>query len=205
MRHQFRGDTPTDGLPALSIASSTCIHGLAEIRPIAPRIAKEPMRIVFGKTRTVLVTSCNAYKVARIHPLNFIIRAVLFVVSRKQRKKFVTRVEGRFVEEVVTELKNAFSSGISANRTEYSYYGDSRDPRVVPTTKMLLGGLVVVQNAASPVSPNEFVNPFQRGKNLIGYFEVTCPRQFGWMDGKLLLLDYGQLSTCQFLQELREN
>jgi len=25
------------------------------------------------------------------------------------------------------------------------------------------------------------------------------------MDGKLLLLDYGQLSTCQFLQELREN
>ena len=86
MRHQFRGDTPTDGLPALSIASSTCIHGLAEIRPIAPRIAKEPMRIVFGNRVLYWSLPVTLTRLTRIHPLNFIIRAVLSSFHESREK-----------------------------------------------------------------------------------------------------------------------
>ena len=156
------------------------------------------IKLFCGYTRLVVVTSCNAYKFALIPPFNLLVFTFVFFFARKKRQKFMARIRKEFSKE----LKRISSSGIGANRMEYEYYQSTRDPRVVPTKQIFLWGLMVIQEAVLPATSGLFVNPLQKGRELNGFAEVNKPEQFGLKGNTLLLLDYGQEETCEFLRIL---
>lgn len=159
------------------------------------------IRIGLGYTRIVIVTGNHAIKIARIHPENILRRLLSFPLLPPERKQEILRKHTRGGFHIA--LLRIFRLGITANRREYRYYRFRRDARVMPTYRMFLNGLVVLQERGDRVTYEEFrrEHPFPYHANN-KKIDLGHPGQFSKCrkTGKVLISDYGNKGTLMLLQ-----
>jgi len=153
------------------------------------------MKISSGKTRFVIVARGRAYKYGKTRLIRSALRVPFLVLSKRLRLRFLERYGKTYFRAMMSSI----FAGLIANRIEYSYWQRSRDKRVVPTTKMLFCGFVIIQEEATPVTEIdlEVAKPF-------GTFEIPDAgkaHQFGRHSGTIKLVDYGETPTCRILEK----
>ena len=161
------------------------------------------MRIRYGNTRFVLLWGDTAYKIARVRPLRTLARIIIELPQPRRRGRFVAK----YGPGLVHALQHDLLVGIFANRREFDYWQQHRDPRVMPTTRSYWGGLVVTQprglpltSTACSVCGTESFLPEE-----LRALEIVKARQFCLDPAtlNLLLIDYGKESTVLALEATR--
>lgn len=157
------------------------------------------MRLTYGKTRIVFLCGGHAYKFGKIRPLRFACRLILMLFSEHRRMHFYEKYGRKFWAAAWNDV----FAGPIANRNEYLYYKDSHDERVMPTTKCLLHGWLVIQERGVPVGEHELASD-SRVHQLVGSCETRCARQFARSrtDARIRLIDYGRTETTDFLKSV---
>jgi hypothetical protein len=160
------------------------------------------VRFSYGSTRFVLLTEHAAYKLARIRVLIFLGR-LLFVLpfSRQGREHFLLKYGPGWIRALATDL----FAGIFANYREFKYWEECRDERVIPTLKLLLGGLIVVQPRGLPL-PVSLRS--ESGKSAIVPWDLMhvemrkdCQFAIDPETGRVVLIDYGNATIVKRLRE----
>jgi hypothetical protein len=161
----------------------------------------------YGSTRFIFLIGDRAIKVVRIRPLHAaaVILHVLF--SRKRRNRFVRKHAASSYGSAWRE----FWDGFYVNRNEYWYYQRSKDPRVMPTERQLLGGWIIIQRRGEPVEEADLaelqdwtLSFYLEAEELEGeeeWPEMGKPWQFCRHpdDGHIVLVDYGRAATLAAL------
>ena len=158
------------------------------------------MRIKLGTNRFVILTMTKAIRIARIRPVRFILRMITFpFTSKSNHEQYYRKYGTSFLASIIRYI----FFGIYANRFEYKYSNDyPTDDRIVHTEKLYAWGMIAIQTRGEEVSPETFkeLNPFK--KYITNRFqEVHGYWNFCMINGKLLLVDYGNFETCSFLKE----
>ena len=156
------------------------------------------MEIKTGTTRVVLLANKKAIKFARVRIVRFILRLVFSPFMSETKNKLFYEAYGKYPMFGIVKY---LSVGISANRKEYRYYKETKDPRVVPTLKMFLFGLIIVQERGLNISLLELLkdNPFNDTKFFSEKYE---PWQFCKINNRVCLADYGRDEVCVVLKSL---
>lgn len=159
------------------------------------------MRIVFrGKTRIVVLTGNKAIKISRVRVFRLLVRTITFpLMSKNNHRRFYARYGTPFWRGAL----KYFVAGVYANWNEFEYYQTTSDPRVIPTRKSYLGGWIVIQDRGTSVSKDELAkqNPFKGLSVDSNFLEKDQPWQFCYLNGKILLADYGRKETREALQQ----
>lgn len=140
-----------------------------------------------GYCRLVILIGDKAFKIAKIKPVWFAARIVLFPFAWFLYKG--TWKEAFFY---------AFLLNMNCNREEYRYYNETEDPYVVPTTRCYVFGLIAIQERGESVSADEIAR-----EGLDGSIKVDKPHQYVRLkDGSIRLADYGSHNeTIRHLHE----
>ncbi len=152
------------------------------------------MKIKQGATRIVILIGNMAIKIGKVRILRFTLRMISFPFSKYQRNRFYQKYGDAFWKAARQDIL----FGVLANRNEYRYYQETRDKRVVPTLKLFLGGLVVIQEKGKEVDTCFLSNiPFIQ----LHPAEMGSTNQFCVLHDSILLADYGHSETCRILRE----
>ncbi len=155
------------------------------------------MEIQYGSTRFVLLIGDKAYKFGRVRFLRVLGWIFMISISRKHKDQFLSRY-GNFV---ATSILSYLLTGLNSNRIEYEYsQSHTEDCRIIPTTRTLFNGWIVVQERGSPISMDELrtENPFDPNTSS-RLVELKKVEQFCRYKRKIVLVDYGNRSTCEVL------
>ena len=157
------------------------------------------MKIILrGGTRIVVLLGNKAYKIARFRPIRLLCRMLLFPFQTKRKQtKFYQRYG-----ELPTSLWNYIVVGFTINRTEFEYWNRTHDSRVMPVVDRFVGYFIIVQMRGKEVLADEFrMNDLFGSLPLAAYHELQCDKlhQFVKLDGKILLIDYGDKYTVKAL------
>jgi len=157
------------------------------------------MRIRLGTTRIVLLIGDQAIKIGRLRPLRLLLRLLILPFSRERRRHFLAKYGPGITRAVMQDL----CAGLYANRNEYDYSATHRDPRVIPTTKRLWGGWIVIQLRGTPIMVHELPEaPVLRKRIGTQPCEMDKATQFcRHPDGRVVLADYGRITTVTALSE----
>jgi hypothetical protein len=134
----------------------------------------------------------------RIRPLHAAVVMLHVLLSRKRRQRFVKRHSS---SQYLTAWRE-FWDGLYANRNEYWYYQNSRDPRVMATERQLLGGWIIIQRRGKPIAPDELATmqylPIEDQEDRLesGKHWQFCRHPD---DGRIVLVDYGRQATLTTL------
>tara|TARA_B100000508_G_scaffold113034_1_gene91526 strand:- start:93 stop:563 length:471 start_codon:yes stop_codon:yes gene_type:complete len=142
------------------------------------------LRIKLGCTRLVVLSDGYAYKIARIRPLKVLLKLLAISVLTRQ----CWDLQNRYHHDVLIALWRYLFAGWYANQAELQHWQCTRDERCVPVVGSFLGGLVIVQARADPVTMYEVQN------SSVGFCltktELAKPHQYGWFEGKVRIVDY---------------
>lgn len=157
------------------------------------------MDIAWGQTRFVILLGDCAIKVGRIRPFRFLFRIPLILVSDSRRNHFFKKYGTSFVLAMMRDI----FAGIIANRKEYAYSRCHDDARVMPTRKQYLGGLIIIQDRGTRISPGELLQEHPLRDSLFWHkAKALESHQFCRnFDNRVVLVDYGNEETVQFLLE----
>ena len=160
------------------------------------------MRMTYGQTRFVILVGDKAIKIGRVKLLNLLIRWIFILpFSKKRRDHYFTK----YGKTIVEAIRNEWLQGLYANRREYSYYSRSKDPLVIPTTKIILTGWIIIQDRGNPITNQDlahFPEPFRQESITDG--EMRSPSQYATTKkGKIVLVDYGRIQTIRTLESLQ--
>ncbi len=155
------------------------------------------MKIRKGKkgTRIVFLLSIFAFKVVRPRIIGFIIRMLLLpFVSEKNRNMFYNTYGRNFFRAFVKY--SLF--GLYANLHEYHYSKKYNDPYIMPVIKKYLFGWILVQKRGIEDVKKDFICPFSKFKITLSPETIGCC-QYSKLNGKIFLIDYGDISTIKDL------
>ncbi len=158
------------------------------------------MKFYIGSTRFVLASGGKAYKVARFRPIRYIFRLFALALSKKARLHFQSKYGRSFIRASCNDI----FAGIVSNRREYSHYASSKDRRVIPTLRLVLHGLAVVQVEGGADVTQEEIGRFcldRFGRLLPKEFEVTPMNCRHTESGEVVLVDYGKRETLELLEQ----
>lgn len=157
------------------------------------------MHCRLGHTRFVLLWQDKAIKVGRIRPLRMLSRLLLLPLSKRYRDRFFKKYGRPLLQALVRDL----CAGRYANQNEYAYWQSSRNPHVMPTTNSYLFGWVIIQNRGEPVTTEDVHNLILRPLEAPSSCEMSTSTQFARdKNGRVLLVDYGNMKTITYLQEV---
>jgi len=149
-------------------------------------------------TRFVILHGDYAYKIGKVRPIRHFFRILSFILNPKRYKKFLQMYGQNYFEA----FKNDFLAGLYSNKREFYYYKQTLDSRVIPTIKIYFCGWIVIQKRGLEITWSEFEN----GRpNIPSFFdnqhcETSEPKQFCKLScGKIVLVDYGRISTVKSL------
>ena len=148
----------------------------------------------YGSTRFVFLLGKRAFKFARISLIRLVLRIFLFPF-----------LGYRWKAPMGQALYSYLFGSIACNRNEYGYYQMTHDPRVMPTRQIFFAGWLVVQDRGVSVSEREMLREYPFDKELLLRSEVDAntAKQFArHPDGRVLLVDYGTLTTCCVLESM---
>lgn len=156
------------------------------------------MRIRIGTTRLVFLVGDSAIKIGRMRPLRLLLRMLCLPCSRQRRQHFLAKYGPGFARAALNDL----CAGLYANRNEYAYYTARKDPRVMPTTRQLLNGWVIIQLRGMPISARDLAEKPLIRQRTAEKCEVDDAMQFcRHPDGRVVLADYGRRTTIEALSE----
>lgn len=149
-----------------------------------------------GCTRIVILTEKCAIKIARFPFVHLVQKGMAFIFSPGKRS-VLNEKHGNMP---ITAFKNRVFAGVKANRNEYRYSASHDDPRVMPVVKQLFGGLVIIQQKGTPVSPREID---KEGLAIAGQdHELERADQFcrNPATRQVVIIDFGEESTIKLLE-----
>lgn len=144
------------------------------------------MRICAGYTRIVLLTEAHAYKIARIRPLKLVLK--LFAIICLPTHFYALHEKYDFRTSVA--LWKYLWAGWYANRAEVRLWRETRSQVYMPVLTQFLGGLIIVQPRARPVTFVDIQRSDLSRFLLSGDSELTAVHQYGHYAGSVRLLDY---------------
>jgi hypothetical protein len=157
------------------------------------------MKIKIGKTRIVFLVGNFAVKIAKPRLLRLIFRLLFFpFTSKKSRQNYYETYGANFFSSSGKYLL----LGFYANLNEFRYWKKYQDPYVIPVLGKYLLGWFIIQKRGIDVSNKNFVSPLKKfDQNLspetVGFW------QYCYFQGKILLVDYGNISTIKDLIKTR--
>ncbi len=159
------------------------------------------MRLILsGGTRIVILTKHSAIKIARFRILRLLGRLIVLPFqAQRKHAKFRERY-GSFPQC----LWNYISIGLVANRNEYEYWQQTRDWRVGEIFKQSLKCGIIWQAAGHPVTLEELrrEDPFSAvPERLRRDFRSNMEHQYAYIDGCVVLIDFGDAKTRRALEE----
>lgn len=156
------------------------------------------MRIRLGSTRLVLLTKDKAIKIGRLRLLRLCLRIPIILLSQRRRHHFLSKYGPGVLQAALHDL----FAGLYANRNEYAYYrAHEQDRRIMPTTRRLLDGWIILQLRGVPVSASELSEgPVLLNDTGTVDGEARSEKQFcRHPDGRIVLIDYGSDITTKAL------
>jgi hypothetical protein len=156
--------------------------------------------ILRGGTRIVILTKHRAYKIARIRPLRLFCRLLVLPFQAKRKHIGFAARYGPFP----VSLWNYVIIGLIANRNEFEYWQETRDPRVAPVIGKVLGGIVIWQTVGESVTLSEL-----RRNDPFASFPVDARKEFhddmvhqyAKVNGQVVLIDFGENHTRRTLKK----
>ncbi len=152
------------------------------------------MKIIKGGTRIVILRGAYAYKIAKVNPIKIALRIIFWpIVRRRMHKSFVRMI------------RDCIWNPIRSNRSEYAYWKETKDHRVVPTHRSFLFGMIIVQSAGRQVAIGDieacdFLTKIPISVRINN--DMQGPHQYvRCFDGVVRLADYGLERTQAVLRE----
>jgi hypothetical protein len=144
----------------------------------------------YGTTRFVFCVGGVAIKIARVKILHWVIRLTkrVFVTSSKSVVVVNSQLESA---QRFARLKHLFA-GVTANLQEIGMCVKYPHLPVAPTLVSFFG-FVNIQVRGMPIKEGELaICPFREVADIkSGGITLNQPENFGWVDGRILLLDCG--------------
>ena len=161
------------------------------------------MQIKKGSTRIVILLGNYAYKFTRIRLLHTAVWALYRLAFRDQRELF----RSKFGKNIFVGLCKHLFIGVQQNRTEYAYYRETRDCRVMPTHRILFGGILIIQTRGAAVNRKTLIQncPFEDTITGNPDLDLHQAKQYCLcQDGKVRAVDYGKRNTVVALRKTLE-
>lgn len=154
------------------------------------------MRLRCGHTRLVLLTNRYAIKIARIRPCRIVQR--FFELYRQKRVSEKLHSYSR--NRAVGAMRYVFA-GFICNLQERRLYEKYPALPLAPTWWTFVG-LINIQQRADPVTQEQWQHE-RFNNSTIASFADASAKNVGWLDGKLVIIDYGHQDApnCIAMQE----
>jgi hypothetical protein len=157
------------------------------------------MKIKTGRTRIVFLVDNFAIKIAKPRFIRLLFRMLSFYFVSQRSRDGYYKTYGR---PSFQSFKKYALCSFYANLNEYNYSKKFNDPDIMPVIKKYLFGWIIIQYKGEDVK-NNFVNPFGKIKDIELSPETTGLHQYCFLNGKYLIVDYGDDSTIQDLIKTR--
>lgn len=157
------------------------------------------MQIIKGGTRWVILTGNKSIKIGKVRPLRTFSKIISLAFSARRRNTFFEEYGGNFF----LAIWRFMIVDIWANRNEFFYHQKYKDERVIPTTHMLLFGIISIQERGKPVTERKLKEDHPLDSTVVDRknSDLTEARQYCiCKDGKIRVVDYGNIATCEALE-----
>jgi hypothetical protein len=157
------------------------------------------MKIKTGSTRIVFLVDNFAIKIAKPRFVRLLFRILSFYFVSKRSRDGYHKTYGKLS---FYSFKKYALYNFYANLNEYNYSKKANDPDVMPVIKKYLFGWIIIQRRGEDPK-KDFVNPFRKIKEIKLSSETIGSHQYCFLDGKWLIVDYGDDETIKDLIKTR--
>jgi hypothetical protein len=157
------------------------------------------MHIVKGTNRVVFIGKKYTIKVPRIAPRQVVREASLVTRSFFRCIKDLSVKESINVSFGIWKTTSQTTAGIRANFREWKY-SKKLGISVVPTRFSFLGLFNVMDTAWPWHMTQRYLRAHYPFEHISGH-TTDNPHNFGWHDGRVKLLDYGDIKIIRYLLE----
>lgn len=142
------------------------------------------MIVAYGSTRFVFSVGDVVIKIARIRPFRWVSRFFYWKGNGGVTQKLQTINQSRTLA-----ILYYFFNGVLANLEEYRFYNRYPNKQIAPTFFSFFG-LVNIQAKGTPIKRYDLPNcPFREFAGT--EIDLSNVQHFGWIEGRICLLDYG--------------
>lgn len=153
------------------------------------------MKIASGATRIVIITRSHAIKLAKINSLFIVIGVIRSLYKKIKRGDSISFDAERIAmhrSALTKQVRQSVTRGVRANRAEATYWYATKNEECVPVVAILLGGLVLIQKRAEPVTAERILCS-RVAPHFLTDPELGRTEQFGYCGNRVRIVDFAHL------------